>query len=149
MKKELTEIIEQYSAEKGALVPLLQAVQKEIGYLSEDAVKLISRAMMIAESEIYGVATFYAQFRFSEPAEHTIKVCLGTACHVRGGETILTSLEQELGVKVGQMTPDKKFEMERVACVGCCALAPVLVVDREVYGRMGSRKVKVVLKRYE
>jgi len=149
MKKDLTKIIEQYSAEKGALVPLLQAVQKEIGYLSEDAVKLISRAMMIAESEIYGVATFYAQFRFSEPAEHTIKVCLGTACHVRGGETILTSLEQELGVKVGQMTPDKKFEMERVACVGCCALAPVLVVDREVYGRMGSRKVKVVLKRYE
>ena len=149
MKKDLTKIIEQYSAEKGALVPLLQAVQKEIGYLSEDAVKLISRAMMIAESEIYGVATFYAQFRFSEPAEHTIKVCLGTACHVRGGETILTSLEQELGVKVGQMTPDKKFEMERVACVGCCALAPVLVVDRDVYGRMGSRKVKVVLKHYE
>jgi NADH-quinone oxidoreductase subunit E len=148
MNNDLQNIIDKYASEKGALVPLLQEVQKNLGYISEDAVKMISRAMLISESEIYGVASFYAQFRFTEPAKHNIKVCLGTACHVRGGEPILNALENELGVGVGEITPDKQFEMERVACVGCCALAPVIVVDNEVYGRMVRKKTKEVLRRY-
>jgi NADH-quinone oxidoreductase subunit E len=148
MNNELQNIIDKYASEKGALVPLLQEVQKNLGYISESAVTLISRAMLISESEIYGVASFYAQFRFTEPAKHNIKVCLGTACHVRGGEPILNALENELGVGVGEITPDKQFEMERVACVGCCALAPVIVVDNEVYGRMVRKKTKEVLRRY-
>ena len=108
----------------------------------------ISSYLGISENDIYSVASFYAQFRFQRPGDHTIKVCLGTACHVRGGERIADSVERELGIKPGETTEDFKFSMERVACFGCCALAPVLVVDEDVYSRVTPVKVKEILDKY-
>jgi len=102
----------------------------------------------VSQGEIFGVASFYAQFRFTKPGKHTIKVCLGTACHVRGGDRILEFLEHQLKIKPGQTTPDEQFSLERVACFGCCALAPVVVVDKDVHGRMSSTKARKLLSQY-
>jgi NADH-quinone oxidoreductase subunit E len=142
-------VITQFSGDRSNLIPILQKVQEADRYISEDAICEISRHLNISENEIYSVASFYAQFRFQRPGDHTIKVCLGTACHVRGGERIAESVERELGIKPGQTTEDFRFSMERVACFGCCALAPVMVVDDDVYSRMTPVKVKEVLDKYK
>ena len=120
-------------------------MQQELGYLSEEAVSEIARFLNLSESEVFGVASFYAQFRFTRPGEHRIKVCLGTACHVRGGERIKEIMEQELGISSGGTTDDYKFSLERVACFGSCALAPVMVIDNKVYGRMTPGRAKEIL----
>ena len=104
--------------------------------------------MRTSESVIYGVATFYAQFRFTRPGEHQCKVCMGTACHVRGGELIMDTVQRELGVESWGTTSDYKFSLERVACFGCCALSPVVVVDNTVHSRMTPSKVKQLLDSY-
>jgi len=140
--KKVRAIMKQFTRNRGDLIPILQKVQEAGGYLSPEAVAEISRFLDVSENDIYSVASFYAQFRFTRPGEHTIKVCLGTACHVRGGERILDSMERELNVKTGQVTDDFKFGLERVACVGCCALAPVVVIDEDVYGKLTPAKVK-------
>jgi NADH-quinone oxidoreductase subunit E len=142
-------VITQFSGDRSNLIPILQKAQEADRYISEDAICEISRHLNISENEIYSVASFYAQFRFQRPGDHTIKVCLGTACHVRGGERIAESVERELGIKPGQTTEDFRFSMERVACFGCCALAPVMVVDDDVYSRMTPVKVKEVLDKYK
>ncbi len=108
----------------------------------------ISKFTCVSPGEIFGVASFYSQFRFTKPGEHTIKVCLGTACHVRGSARILELLEHQLKIKTGQTTADDKFSLEHVACFGCCALAPVVVVDKEVHGRMSSTKTQKLVKKY-
>ncbi|MCL0098125.1 NAD(P)H-dependent oxidoreductase subunit E, partial [Dehalococcoidia bacterium] len=117
-------------------------------FLSPEAIADISSFLDISENDIYSVASFYAQFRFTRPGDHTIKVCLGTACHVRGGERILESLERALNIQCGQTTEDFKFSLERVACIGCCALAPVMVIDEEVYSKVTPAKIKEVLAQY-
>jgi len=146
--KQLDKVLAPYKGERGALIPALQAVQEKLGYISEDAVLLISRLLNVSPSEVFGVATFYAQFRFTPPGEHTIKVCLGTACHVRGGEEILDNVSREVGVKSGETSKDRKFSLERVACFGSCALAPVMVVDKDVYGRLTIQKAKEIIGQY-
>jgi len=146
--KQLDKVLAPYKGEKGALIPALQAVQENLGYISEDAVILISRLLNVSPSEVFGVATFYAQFRFTPPGEHTVKVCLGTACHVRGGEEILDNVSREVGVKSGETSKDGKFSLERVACFGSCALAPVMVVDKDVYGRLTIQKAKEIIGQY-
>ena len=148
MKEELSEVLDSYKGEKGAVIPILQKVQEKLGYLSEEAVKEVARFLRTSESVIYGVATFYAQFRFTRPGEHQLKVCLGTACHVRGGELLLDTVQRELGVEPGGTTSDYKFSLERVACFGCCALAPVAVIDKTVHSRMTPSKVKQLLDSY-
>ncbi len=148
MPHELAEIFKSYQAEKGAVIPLLQKVQENLGYLSKEAISEIAKFSGISESEVFGVASFYAQFRFTPRGEHSLKVCLGTACHVRGGSNILETVERELGVQPGGTTSDYKFSLERVACFGCCALAPVMVVDKDVHGRMTTTKVKDILGKY-
>lgn len=148
MKEELSEVLDSYKGEKGAVIPILQKVQEKLGYLSEEAVKEVAHFLRTSESVIYGVATFYAQFRFTRPGEHQLKVCLGTACHVRGGELILDTVQRELGVEPGGTTSDYKFSLERVACFGCCALAPVAVIDKTVHSRMTPSKVKQLLDSY-
>ena len=120
-------------------------MQQELGYLSEEAVSEIARFLNLSESEVFGVASFYAQFRFTRPGGHNIKVCLGTACHVRGGERIMEEMERELGISSGETTGDYKFGLERVACFGSCALAPVMVIDNKVYGRMTPGRAKEIL----
>lgn len=148
-KKKISKILEAYGGNKEALIAVLQRVQGQLGYLPEEAIYQIAKSLKISESEVFGTATFYAQFRFNPPGEHNIKVCLGTACHVRGGARILETVERELGIKPGEITPDRRFELERIACFGCCALAPVVVVDNTVYGRMNLVKVKKLLDKYK
>ncbi len=148
MSEQLAEVLDSYKGERGAVIPILQKAQEKLGYLPEEAVKEIARFLRTSESEIYGVATFYAQFRFTRPGEHMLKVCMGTACYVRGGELILDAVQRELDVEPGGTTSDFKFSMERVACFGCCALSPVMVVDNTVYSRMTPSKVKQVLNPY-
>lgn len=149
MMKKVVAITRQFTRSRGDLIPILQKVQEAEGYLSPEAVAEISHFLDISENDIYSVASFYAQFRFTRPGEHTVKVCLGTACHVRGGERILDSMERELKIKTGQVTDDFQFGLERVACVGCCALAPVVVLDEDVYGKLEPAKVKDVLALYK
>ena len=145
---KIIDIIARYPANRGSLIPILQDVQEKVGYLSEEAVEELGRLMGISANEIYGVATFYTQFRFHPPGEHTLQSCQGTACHVRGGHQMLRELEQRLGVKAGQTTADGKFDLERVACLGCCALAPVLAVDGKVHAQMTAKKIPSILSQY-
>ena len=127
------------------MIPALQKIQEKQGYLSKKAISDVARKMNISENGIYGVASFYAQFRFTQPGRHIIKVCLGTACHVRGGENLLETVERELNVHQGETTKDGQYSLERVACFGCCALAPVMVINNKVYGRMNNTKVRKIL----
>lgn len=145
-----TEILGRYpKGDRGSLIPILQQVQEVHGYLSPDAVDEISAFTGVSPGEIFGVASFYAHFRFTKPGKHIMKVCRGTACHVRGSGRILEALERQLEIKAGETTKDELFSLERVACFGCCALAPVVVVDRDVHGRMSSPKAQRLLKKYE
>jgi NADH-quinone oxidoreductase subunit E len=149
LSDELTEIIAEYKGERGALIPILQKVQEKFGYLPEETIAEVGKACGMSESEVFGVASFYAQFYFTARGKHIVKVCLGTACHVRGGEQLLDEIKRDLHVESGGTTDDRKFSLERVACFGSCALAPVLVVDKDVYGRMTVSKAKETLTRYE
>ena len=117
------------------LVPVLQRAQAAYGYLSPEAVRRIARWLKLSESEVFGVATFYAQFRFTPPGRHRLRVCLGTACHVKGGVQMMETLERRLGIDAGETTPDGEYDLERVVCLGCCALAPVFTLDARSTGR--------------
>jgi len=135
-------IRQEFKGEREDLIPVLQRVQEQDGYLRPDAIRSISRWMKISENEIFGVATFYAQFRFPPPGEHHIKICLGTACHVRGGQEILAMTQARLNIKPGETTADRKYDLERVACLGCCALAPVVAFDDKFHSQMSVLKVQ-------
>ncbi len=141
----IEDILTSYPPRQENLIPVLQEIQERQGYLSPEALQALAAASGISENEIYGVASFYAQFRFQPPAEHTIHVCQGTACHVRGGHQILYDFEERLEIKAGEMTADRKFGLERVACVGCCALAPVVLVDGKVRAGMKPKNVRGLL----
>ena len=150
MESKIEHILVRYpKGDRGFLIPILQEVQEHYGYISSDVVDEIAEFTKVPPSEIYGVASFYSQFRFTKPGKHTIKVCLGTACHVRGSSRILEWMEHKLKIKAGETTPDGQFSLERVACFGCCALAPVVVVDTDVHSRMTSTKGQKLLKKYE
>jgi len=149
MNDKLTKILSLHKWEKGTLIPILQKIQRELGYVSEEAVSEIAKRAMISKNEVYGVASFYSQFHFTPRGKHTVKVCLGTSCHVQGGPRILEAVERELGIKTGETSEDYKFNLERVACFGCCALSPVMVVDNTVYSRMTPQKVKEILRLYQ
>ncbi len=127
------------------LVPALQRAQAVIGYVSPEAVRRIARRLKLSESEVYGVATFYAQFRFTPPGRHRLRVCLGTACHVKGGVQMLETVERRLEVKAGETTADGEYDVERVACLGCCALAPVVTLDQTIYAQMSVLKLQGIL----
>ena len=146
--EHLTDLLSPYKGQRGALIPILQKVQEKLGYLTQEAVSEVAKFTGISENEIYGVASFYAQFRFTRPGDHGVRVCLGTACHVRGGSRIMDTAENKLGIEPGGTTEDYKFSLERVACFGACALAPVMVVDAKVYGRMTPAKAKEILAIY-
>jgi NADH-quinone oxidoreductase subunit E len=143
------DIFEAYNGHEGDLVPLLQKTQEKYGYLSREAINEISRFLKISENQIFGVATFYSQFRFNAPGRHSIKVCLGTACHVRGGQVLGEAVGRELDVLPGETTSDKRFDFQRVACLGCCALAPVIQIDSDIHSRMSVIRLKGILEKYE
>ena len=148
MPEQLSQILAPYRGQKGASITVLQKVQEELGYLPEEAISEIANFLRLSKNEVYGVASFYALFRFERQGEHTVRVCQGTACHVRGGRRILETVERELGIQPGETTEDYKFSLERVACFGACALAPVMVVDKTVRGKMTNSKAKKILNEY-
>ena len=146
MNQRLEETLVKYKGERGDLIPLLQEVQARFGYLPEEAMRGIAKFLRLSESTLYGVVTFYAQFKFTPVGKHTIKVCRGTACHVRGVSRILEEAEKQLGIKPGETTSDLEYTLETIACFGSCALAPVMVVDETVYGKMTPEKVTKIMK---
>lgn len=148
MRDRLSPILEGHRGHRESLIPVLQKVQGELGYLPEEAVSEIAHFLGLSSSDIFGVASFYAQFRFERRGEHTVKVCQGTACHVRGAKRIMEAVSQELGIEPGGTTEDYKFSLEQVACFGCCALAPVMVIDDQVNGRMTTSDARKVLENY-
>ena len=148
MDEHLSQILAPYRGQRGATIPVLQKTQEKLGYLTEETISEIADFLGLSKNEVYGVASFYAQFRFERQGEHVVKVCQGTACHVRGAPRILEAVTNELGIGPGETTADYKFSLERVACFGSCALAPVMVVDKVVYGRMTTARARQILAQY-
>ncbi|MDY6856290.1 MAG: NAD(P)H-dependent oxidoreductase subunit E [Thermodesulfobacteriota bacterium] len=145
--KKVRDIIENWAGEKN-LIAILLAVQDELGYLPKHGMIEVSRHLNISESSVYGVATFYNQFRFIPPGKNHIEVCMGTACHVKRGSIVLESWERRLGIKEGEVSEDREFSIERVNCVGCCVMAPVVLINKEVRGKMDPTKVDGFLLQY-
>lgn len=145
VKEQLDELLSPYSGERGDLIPILQEVQEKFGYLPREVMQKIAKFLSLPESTVYGVSTFYAQFKFVPTGKRIVKVCRGTACHVRGAGRILGAIERKLGIKPGETTDDLEYTLETIACFGSCALAPVIVIDKNVYGRMTTTKVGQIL----
>jgi len=139
------EVIASFPAERRYLIRILQGIQGKVGYLSEEAMREVAHQLGISEAEVFGVATFYNQFRFVPLGKYHIVVCMGTACHAMGGQLVLDGFERELDLKVGGITPDKKFSLERVGCIGCCTKAPVVVINGKIHAKMTPRRVEEVL----
>ncbi|MBN2654266.1 MAG: NAD(P)H-dependent oxidoreductase subunit E [Nitrospirae bacterium] len=145
----LDEIIKNNKSRQGALIPVLQAAQELIGYLPVDVLKRVASGLDIPESEVHGVVSFYSIFTMKPKGRHNIRVCLGTACYVKGSEEIVKKISEELKLDVGGMTEDKKFSLETVRCLGACGLAPVLVVGKETFGDVHAKDVMNLLKQFE
>lgn len=149
IQSDTEEILKQHGTGRQELIPIIQEVQERLGYLPKPAMEQVARALDIPEVDVYSVATFYNQFRLNPPGKHQIKVCMGTACHMMGGHIVMDSFERRLEIKEGETTPDREFSLERVACVGCCALAPVVVVDEKVEAKVSPIRVDGILLTYE
>ncbi|RLC91870.1 MAG: NADH-quinone oxidoreductase subunit NuoE [Chloroflexi bacterium] len=149
MAANIKDIVDRYNGDAGQLVSILQDVQAEYRYLPKEALQEVSCVMSIPVSQVYSVATFFKAFSLQPRGRHTIKVCLGTACHVRGGARVAEKMELDLGIKRGETTDDLRFTLETVNCVGCCALGPMVLVDDEYHGQMTSDKVSPLLAKYE
>ena len=144
-RDKIDEVFSAYKGEKSELIPVLQDAQEKFRYLPKEVMLEIARFLRIPESAVYGVATFYAQFKLVPGGRRMVRICRGTACHVRGAPRILDEVEKQLGIKPGETTDDREYSLETIACFGSCALAPVLVVDEDVYGRMTPAKVRQIL----
>ena len=131
------------------LIPLLQRAQQSDGYISPQAVHEIAHALKVSEAHIFGVASFYTQFRFEKPGDVLIRVCLGTACHVQDGPQLSQEIQNLLGIAPGEITPGGRFEFQQVACLGCCAQAPLVEIDGKIYGKMTPAALREVLKSYD
>ncbi len=140
-QSKLQEVLAPFKGKKGVTIAVLQKVQAELGYLPREAIEEIGRTLKISPSEIYGVITFYAQFRTTPRGRHIVRVCRGTACHVRGGAAVLDQVKRELGIEENESTPDLEYTLETVACIGACALAPAMVIDEDTFGQMTPGKV--------
>jgi NADH-quinone oxidoreductase subunit E len=138
-----------FSRKPDELIPLLQQCQKMYGYISQESVQQIAGFLKVSEAHIFGVASFYAQFRFEKPGENLIRICHGTACHVQGGVQIAEEIQNLLGIAPGEITPDGRFEFQQVACLGCCAQAPLVEINGKIFGKMTPEKLRKVLKEHE
>lgn len=146
--QKLKDCISAHKNEPGALMPVLLEAQNIYGYLPAEVQSIIANELNVSLAEVYGVATFYARFSLNPKGKHLVSVCLGTACYVGGSDKILAEVEKELRVKCGESTPDKKFTIESCRCVGACGLAPVMIVDGEVYGKITPKDVQGILEKY-
>lgn len=142
-------ILKKFGKKRGNLIPILQKVQGKLGYLPREAMIEIARHLNIPEVDVYGVVTFYNQFRLSPPGKHSIRVCLGTACHMKGGYITLDAWIRRLSINPGQTTPDREFDLDTVACVGCCTMAPVTVVDNKPERNVEPTRVDGILLAFE
>ena len=145
---ELAKLIEEHRHERGALMPILQGAQGIFGCVSEDVQRFIAEHLGVTLSEVYGVATFYAQFSLRPKGKYLISVCLGTACYVKGSQSVLDKLSEILEIPVGGTTPDGKFTLEATRCLGACGLAPVMMINGEVYGRLTPDAVAPIIEKY-
>lgn len=149
MALDIETIVKSYDGDKGQLVSILQDVQAEYHYLPKEALEEVSRVLEVPLSQVYSVATFYRAFSLTPRGRHVIKVCLGTACHVRGAARVLDRMELDLGVKRDETTDDLRFTLETVNCVGCCALGPMVIIDGDYHGQLSSDKVSSLLGKYQ
>jgi NADH-quinone oxidoreductase subunit E len=149
IKQETKQVLKRFSRKRGNLIPILQKVQGRLGYLPREAMIEIARFLGIAEIDVYSVVTFYNQFRLNPPGKHSIRVCLGTACHMKGGYITMDAWKRRLGIDVKQTTSDREFDLDSVACVGCCVMAPVTVVDDKPEGKVEPTRVDGILLAFE
>jgi NADH-quinone oxidoreductase subunit E len=145
-KEQLERILSKFSRDRSNLITILQQVQQELGYLPQPAMQAIADHLHISSSTVYSVATFYAQFKLVPSGKRVVRVCQGTACHVRGGARILREVQRKLGIKPGETTEDLEYSLETTACFGSCALAPVTVINDKFHGRMTTGKIDQILK---
>jgi NADH-quinone oxidoreductase subunit E len=150
-ERDITDDLTQagFSGLKNELISLLQYYQTRDGFISQARVQEIADFLHLSEAQIFGVVSFYTQFRFKKPGENILRVCLGTACHVQGGAQISVEIENILGIGPGEISPDGCFELQQVACLGCCAQAPVVEINGKIYGKMNPNRLRKVLKKYE
>ena len=148
MEEQLIAILSEGQEGQDALIPLLQKVQEELGYVPKEAIYSISERTGVPASEVFGILTFYAQFRLVPQGQNVIRVCLGTACHVLGATKILEALERHLNIQQGETTADREFTLAEVRCLGSCSLAPVMVVNQDTYGRLTPDKALKIVERY-
>jgi NADH-quinone oxidoreductase subunit E len=146
---QIDALLEPYLGKKGTVIPILQAVQEHFGYLPRPAMEYAARRMKLPLSRLYGVATFYAQFKMSPRGRNIIRVCKGTACHIQGSPKIAERIEEILKIEVGETTTDFKFTLEEVACIGACALAPVMMINDDPHGRLTPDRIKEILESYD
>jgi len=149
MNNKVAEIISKYGADRSQMVSILQDIQAEYFYLPEEALLQVSETMDVPASRVYDVATFFKAFSLHPRGKHIIDVCLGTACHVRGGRRVLETMERCLSIKRGETTKDRKFTLESVNCMGCCAVGPAVKIDGDYFGRMSTDKVNDLLAKFE
>ena len=147
--QETSKVLKRFGRKRGNLIPILQKVQERLGYLPREAMMEIAEFLKIPEIDVYGVVTFYNQFRLNPPGRHSIRVCLGTACHMKGGYITLDAWKRRLDIDRGETTPDREFDLDTVACVGCCTMAPVTVVDNKPEGKVEPTKVDGILLAFE
>ncbi|MBA7559747.1 MAG: NADH-quinone oxidoreductase subunit NuoE [Dehalococcoidia bacterium] len=145
VKREARQTVNRFGRKRANLIPILQRLQGRLGYLPRQAMTEVARFLDIPEIDVYGVVTFYNQFRLNPPGKHSIRVCLGTACHMKGGYITLDAWKRRLKIDRGQTTPDREFDLDTVACVGCCVMAPVTVVDDKPQGQVEPTKVDGIL----
>jgi len=145
----LQKVIDQHKDDKGALMPIMQKAQDIFGYLPEDVQAYIAKALDIPVGDVYGVATFYAQFKLEPQGRFGIGLCMGTACYVKGSQKVLEALEQTLGVPAGRTTPDGKFTLTATRCLGACGLAPVMMINDDVYGRLTPEEIPGIIAKYD
>ena len=149
IKKKIGQVLNRFGRKRGNLIPILQKVQSELGYLPREAMLEIAEFLNIPDIDVYSVVTFYNQFRLTPPGRHSIRVCLGTACHMKGGYITLDAWKRRLSIGRGETTPDREFDLDTVACVGCCTMAPVSVVDDKPEGKVEPTKVDGLLLAFE
>ena len=146
---KVDKIIKSYSCEKSALIAILQEIESSYGYLPAWALRHVSEKLNVPMIQVYGVASFYKAFHLTPRGKHLIRVCLGTACHVRGGQRVIEELERKLAIEVGETTKDLNFTLERVNCLGCCALGPIVMIDENYHGHMSPAKVGSLIKQFQ
>jgi len=149
IKQETRQVLSSFGRKRWHLIPILQKVQERLGYLPREAMTEIAEYLNIPDIDVYGVVTFYNQFRLNPPGRHSIRVCLGTACHMKGGYITLDAWKRRLSINPGETTPDREFDLDTVACVGCCTMAPVTVVDAKPQGKVEPTRVDGILLAFE